>query len=84
MNARLSRGVTRDGWRVPDPLAGRAGPHLLDRAATQANAMGAFVNEEAMYFFAYRDRGGELLDGRGHWTLTFPAGGLPPLREHRF
>jgi hypothetical protein len=84
MNGRLSSGVMREGWRVPDPLAGRPGPHLLDRAVTQANAMGAFVNEEAMYFFAYRDRDGALLDGREHWTLTFPAGGLPPLGEHGF
>jgi hypothetical protein len=84
MSARLSSGVVRDGWRVPDPLAGRAGPHLLDRAVTQANAMGAFVNEEAMYFFAYQDREGRLLDGRRRWTLTFPSGGLPPIDEGAF
>jgi hypothetical protein len=84
MDARLSSGMTRDGWRVPDPLAGLAGPHLLDRAVTQANAMGAFVNEEAMYFFAYRDRDGRLLDGREHQTLTFTAGGLPPVGENGF
>jgi hypothetical protein len=84
MNARLSAGRVRDGWRVPDPLAGLAGPHLLDRAATQANAMGAFVNEEAMYFFAYQDRDGALLDGRGHATLRFGPGGLPPIGEGAF
>jgi hypothetical protein len=46
--------------------------------------MGAFVNEEAMYFFAYRDRDGRVLDGRVHWALTFPAGGLPPLGDQGF
>jgi hypothetical protein len=84
MNARLSAGALRDGWRVADPTAGRAGPHLLDRAVTQANAMGAFINDEAMYFFAYRDRNGRLLDGGSHWTLTFPSGGLPPIGEGAF
>jgi hypothetical protein len=84
MDARLSSGGTRDGWRVPDPLAGRPGPHLLGRAVTQATAMGAFVNEEAMYFFAYRDGHGRTLDGREHWTLTFPADGLPPLGDWGF
>jgi hypothetical protein len=84
MDARLSSGQVRDGWRVPDPLAGRSGPHLLERAVTQATAMGAFVNEEAMYFFAYRDRDGRTLDGREHWTLTFPAGALPPLGDQGF
>lgn len=84
MSARLSSGAIRDGWRVPDPLAGRAGPHLLDRAVTQSNAMGAFVNEEAMYFFAYQDREGRLLDGRRRWTLTFPSGYLPPIGEGAF
>ena len=74
MNARLSSGVLRDGWRLPDPLAGLAGPHLLDRAVTQANAMGAFVNDEAMYFFAYRDREGRLLDGRQRYV---PSPSLP-------
>jgi hypothetical protein len=84
MNARLSAGTIREGWRVPDPMAGRAGPHLLDRAVTQANAMGAFVNEEAMYFFAYQARDGRLLDGRQRWTLTFSPGGLPPIGEGAF
>lgn len=84
MNARLSAGAVRDGWRVPDPTAGRAGPHLLDRAVTQANAMGAFVNDEAMYFFAYQDGAGQPLDGRGHATLTFPPGGLPPIGDGAF
>jgi hypothetical protein len=84
MDGRLSSGETRDGWRVPDPLAGLPGPHLLDRAVTQATAMGLFAGEEAMYFFAYRDRDGRTLDGRDRWTLRFPAGGLPPLGDRGF
>ena len=50
----------------------------------QATAMGAFVNEEAMYFFAYRDGAGDLLDGRNTYRLRFAAGQLPPLNEPGF
>jgi hypothetical protein len=84
VNARLSAGPTRSGWRVPDPRSGRPGPYIADRAVIQATAMGAFVNEEAMYFFAYRDGAGELLDGRNVYRLRFAAGQLPPLDEPGF
>jgi hypothetical protein len=84
INARLSAGQVRDGWRVPDPVSGLAGPHIAARASIQATQMGIFPLEEAMYFFAYRDGSGGLLDGRRPYTLTFPADQLPPLHKHGF
>jgi hypothetical protein len=84
INARLTAGPIRNGWRVPDPLAGLAGSWIAERAVIQATAMGAFVNEEAMYFFAYRDGSGELLDGRSAYRLVFGPGALPPLNAPGF
>jgi hypothetical protein len=84
VNARLTAGPIRNGWRVPDPRSGLSGPYMADRAVIQATAMGAFVNEEAMYFFAYRDGAGDLLDGRNAYRLRFAAGQLPPLNEPGF
>jgi hypothetical protein len=84
INAAISHGPFRNGWTVPDPNMGRPGPHLLTRAVTQMTAMGANVPEEAMYFTAHRDGSGAMLDGTSRYTLTFPAGRLPPVGRHGF
>ena len=84
MNARLSNAPVRNGWRVPDPNVGRAGPYLLTRAVTEVSQIGSFVREEATYFTAHHDGEGRLLDGGHTYTLTFRQGELPPLREYGF
>jgi hypothetical protein len=84
LNAAISRGPFRDGWTVPDPAMGRPGPHLLSRAVTQMTAMGANVPEEAVYFSAYRDGAGAVLNGANRYRLTFPAGALPPVNRLGF
>jgi hypothetical protein len=84
MNARLTAGPFRDGWAVPDPDIGQAGPHILSRATCQLNQLGAFPPQEAIYFFALRDEANVRLNGAQAYTLTFPAGQLPPLNEYGF
>jgi hypothetical protein len=84
INARLSAGSLRNGWRVPDPAAGLAGPYVLRRAVLEATQMGIVPLEEAMYFFAYRDGANHPLHGSHRYTLTFKAGELPPLNEFGF
>ena len=84
MNARISAGSFRRGWRVPDPSSGIAGGPVLTRAAVQATQMGLFPLEEAIYFFGYRDADGQALEGSSSYTITFKAGELPPLRQYGF
>lgn len=84
INARISEGPFRNGWRVPDPDIGRAGPFLLSRAAFQLTQIGSFTAEEAIYFFGFRDATNAVLHGEHRYTLTFPAGQLPPLARHGF
>jgi hypothetical protein len=84
MNARISAGAIRNGWRVPDPTSGLAGPHLLARAVVQATQMGLFPLQEAIYFFAYRDGENQTLHGSQRYTITFKKEELPPLREYGF
>jgi hypothetical protein len=84
MNACISAGAVRNGWRVPEPTSGLAGPHLLARAVLQATQMGLFPLQEAIYFFAYRDGESQTLHGSRRYTLTFKKGELPPLREYGF
>jgi len=84
MNARISAGPFRNGWRVPDPSSGLAGPFVLMRAVVQATQMGLFPLEEAIYFFGYRDDEDQPLHGSHRYTMTFAAGELPPLREYGF
>lgn len=84
MNARLTSGPFRNGWTVPDPKIGQAGPHILSRATCQLNQLGAFPPQEAIYFFALRDADHIRLNGAQAYTLTFPPGQLPPLNEYGF
>jgi hypothetical protein len=84
INARITAGPVRNGWRVPYPQSGVPGGSVLMRATVQATQMGMFPLKEAIYFFAYRDAEGEALRGSGHYTLTFGKDALPPLREYGF
>lgn len=84
INARVSEGPFRNGWRIPDPNSGRADPFLLDRAVSQMTQMGLFPLEEAIYFFGFKDNNGQALHGSHRYTLTFEKGELPPLNEYGF
>jgi len=84
INARITAGPFRDGWTVPDPKIGTAGPHILSRATCQLTQLGAFPSDEAMYFFAMRDGENAPLNGGRKYKLTFPAGQLPPLHPLGF
>ena len=84
MNARISSGSVRGGWRVPYPLSGQAASSVLMRAVVQATQMGLFPLQEAIYFFAYRDAQDELLHGSRSYTITFAPGELPPLHPYGF
>ena len=84
INARITEGPFRAGWTVPDPNIGRSGPHILSRAACQLTQLGAFPNEEAIYFFALRDSEAKRLNGQNRYTVTFAEGQLPPLQQYGF
>ena len=79
INAVATSGPFREGWRVPNPQTGRLGLDPLRHAATQLTQVGSLPADEAMYFVAVRDAQDRPLDGRRRYTLTFPAGQLPPV-----
>ena len=72
-----------NGWQVSEGLFGdrkMMGDNYTLRAA--AAVAGIFGNDsvEALYPLAKQDADGNPLDGsKGNYTLTFPAGGLPPV-----
>lgn len=75
-------GKTTDGWNIASAFGDRAfynGDWLLRAAAAKA---GIFGNDavEAMYPMCRTTATGETLDTASHnYTLTFPAGQLPPI-----
>ena len=84
INARITEGPFRNGWTVPDPKIGQAGPHILSRAACQLTQLGAFPPQEAIYFFALRDAENNRLNGEHRYTITFTNDMLPPLHTFGF
>ena len=84
INARITAGPYRNGWTVPDPEIGQPGPHILSRASCQLTQLGAFPQQEAIYFFALHDVENNRLNGANSYTITFAKGQLPPLNPHGF
>lgn len=78
----LSMGKEINGWRVGSAFGVRQfyhGDWLLRAAAAKAGIYGNNA-VEAMYPMAKTLTNGEMLDGSKHnYTLTFPAGQLPPV-----
>ena len=71
-----------NGWQRQEG-AGAWGTDWFGRA--QAAVIYIYVNDyrEALYFVRGTDAAGALLDSRHHYTLTFPAGALPPVDRAR-
>jgi hypothetical protein len=70
-------GDVRDGWST-NPRVGVYGDDFLLRAAISSIGCGANVAEEATYAFSRVDASGAPYDGTKAYTVTFPAGALPP------
>ncbi|MBW8734435.1 MAG: DUF1254 domain-containing protein, partial [Asticcacaulis sp.] len=67
-----------NGWRVNTHIT-RFIQDPAERAATNSYGPGAHIAEEALYFSAVGDAGGQPLSGANSYSLTFPAGQLPPV-----
>jgi hypothetical protein len=78
IDARLSSGPFLDGWTVPDPAVGTAGPHILSRVANQISQIGSFPAAEAVYFFAHLDKDDNPLFGANRYGHTFASDTFPP------
>jgi hypothetical protein len=75
-------GARINGWNIAAPFGDAAhydGDWLLRAAAAQAGIYGNDA-DEAMYPMTRHTLSGEPIDAHGHaYTLTFPAGDLPPV-----
>jgi hypothetical protein len=69
------------GWSVmTQAWIGDFGTHYLGRAVIATDLLAANVRRIAVYPTSYEDSRGRPLTGRHRYTITFPRGGLPPVR----
>jgi hypothetical protein len=74
-------GKTIDGWTYGERHLGNFGDDYLYRAATALTGLGALEPGEAVYVTCNTDSRGRPLSGANRYELTFPADGLPPVRD---
>jgi hypothetical protein len=84
IDADITTGPFRAGWRVPDPRGARPGPYTLPQAVLQLSQIGSLPVDEAVYYVGRRDADNALLSGEHDYTLTFAAGALPPVSSDGF
>ena len=69
----------RDNWRTIDNGAAFGSDYVTRTAVARSNI---FVNavQETKYFYLESDASGRKLNGQQNYTITFPKGGLPPVK----
>jgi hypothetical protein len=72
-----------NGWTWSTDL-GQYGTNYLARAVVANRGIGANLSSDAVYFYAQQDSRGVPLNGDKRYTLTFPAGQLPPVNPSAF
>jgi hypothetical protein len=74
-----------NGWSwSTSPSLGQWGTHYLGRAVMANRGIGANLPVDSVYFYAQQDGRGVPLSGDKQYTLTFPAGQLPPANPSAF
>jgi hypothetical protein len=69
---------TSNGWSYGTESVGVYGNAYLRRAIIARRGLGANPPEDAVYMHAYRDAGGNVLQGGRGYSLRFEKGQLPP------
>lgn len=73
-------GKTVDGWSYGERHLGNFGEDYLYRALIALTGLAALEPAEAVYMTCNVDSEGKPLSGANRYTLSFPAGSLPPAR----
>ena len=68
-----------NGWTLTVGFNGQWATNYVARAVTAFRGIGANAAQDAVYGYAQRDHTGKVLNGASRYTLTFPAGSLPPV-----
>lgn len=69
-----------NGWDVSAPDTGRFGIDYSYRAVVAGSALAANVRSQALYPSITVDSRGRPLSGKHDYVVSFPVGGLPPVR----
>jgi hypothetical protein len=70
-----------NGWTLSVGFDGQWSTDYFQRAVTAYRGLGANAQQDAVYGYANRDSAGRLLNGANSYTITFPAGSLPPVEQ---
>ena len=74
-----SLGADRNGWQIFAENMGNYGTNYLRRACVELIGLGANLQEDAIYPFAYADADGDPLSGAHRYVWHFEHDALPPV-----
>ncbi len=69
------------GWKAAVEVQDNFHGDWLTRARVARAYIGILGSQEVLYLLAFRDSQGQVLDGKNHYRLRFPPGGLPQVNS---